>query len=198
MTTAADQLLPESAEDDALFRDAESALRWALNARARSPQRDTLAALRGVSAGRSLVARSDVPGQAGMILASLADLSQLDASLLVLRLAPRARPCTCKRACCSGWAIEPLWNACRSIVVEACTEAFPAGSTVHYLLRDSVVRRWTGQKVDLGRAADAASVHRNTAGNHGRLAAKWLNQHYKQALARAEAAMRHEAAVLTA
>lgn len=194
----ADRLLPESGADDALFRDAESALRWALNARARSPQRDTLASLQKVSAGRALIARADVPGQAGMILAALSELSQLDLSLLVLRLAPRARPCTCKRACCSGWAVEPLWNTCRTIVVDACTEAFPVGSTVHYLLRDSVVRRWTGQKVDIGRSADAAGVHRNTAGNHGKLAAKWLNQHYKQALARAEAAMRHESVMLTA
>ena len=194
----ADRLLPDETGGEGLFRDAEAALRWALQTRSRSPQRDTLASLRAAPGGRSLVSRADAPGQAGMILAALSELEPVEQALIVLRLGPRAKPCTCRRACCSGWAIEPLWNAARLAVVEASAEAYPSGTTVHALLRDSAVRRWAGQKVDIGRAADAAGVHRNTVGIQAKTAAKWLNGEFKRALARAEAAMRHEAAILSA
>lgn len=192
-----DRLLPDSASDDAMFRDCESALRWALQVRSRSPQRDTLAALRGSPGGRSMVARSDAPGQAGMILAGLGELEPLDQALLILKLASRARPCNCTRACCSGWAIDATWNAARGVVLEASVEAF-AGRKVHYVLRDSCVRRWAGQQVDLGRVADTAGVHRDTVGNHSKAATRWLQPRYLQALARAEAALRREPGFLVA
>ncbi len=195
--TADDRLLPDSSADDALFRDAESALRWALQVRSRSPQRDTLSDLRGSPGGRSIVTRADAPGQAGMILASLGELEPLDQALLILKLGSRARPCACRRACCSGWAVEPLWNAARTVVVDASVEAF-AGRTIHYVLRDSCVRRWSGQRVDLGRVADTAGVHRDTVGNHGKVAHRWLQPRYLRALACAEAALRREAVAFAA
>jgi len=195
--SADDRLLPESAADDALFRDAESALRWALQVRSRSPQRDTLAALRGSPAGRSIVTRADAPGQAGMILACLVELAPLDQALLILRLGSRARPCACRRACCSGWAVEPAWDAARTLVIDAAVEAF-TGRTVHYVLRDSCVRRWAGQRVDLGRVADTAGVHRDTVGSHSKVAHRWLQPRYKRALACAEAALRREVVSLSA
>lgn len=195
--TRDDRLLPESGEDDALFRSAEEALRFALRVHSRSPQRDTLGALRAVPGRGDGLSRADAPGQAGMILAAVWRMPALDLSLLVLRLGTRVVPCTCRRACCSGWATDALWNAARSIVVDAIAEAF-AGCAQHYRLRDTLVRRWAGQKVNLGALADSVGVHRNTIGTHGKTAHHWLQLHFRRALADAETALRGDALTVAA
>lgn len=190
-----DRLLPDSADDEALFRDAEQAIRFALQANSRSPQRDTLAKLRKASfpVHDALLSRDDVPGQAGMILSALRELPGQPLALLVVKLAPRVRPCHCERACCSGWATDATWNAARAVVVDAIGEAFVEHRIRHYRLRDALVRRWSGVKVDLGRLADSVGVHRNTIGAHGKTAQQWLQQRYVQALAQAETSLRREA-----
>ena len=190
MTSRTINLLPENDHDtDALFRDAESAIRFAMQSRNRSPQRDTIGKLRTVGGRGGKFDRGEVPAQAGMILAALLKLTEPAHAVLVVKLATRSMPCHCGRPCCAGWAIAPDWDEARGKVTMAAVEAF-SGMITHYRLRDGLVRRWAGEKVDLGKLADACGVHRNTVGNHAKTASVWLSTRYKQALAQADSLLR--------
>lgn len=184
-------LIAESSTDwrPALFDDAESALRFALRHGDRPLFRDTLGRMQGPGGGRSTLTPDERTAQASLIIRRLESLESLHQALLTLRYAVRQRPCSCGRQCCSGWAVAAGWDNSRAYVVEACIEVF-AGSLSHYRLRDGLVRRWAGQKVNVGALADNCGVHRHTVGNHGKALSAWMNKGLRVAVAKADGLLR--------
>jgi hypothetical protein len=113
-------------------------------------------------------------------------MSALRMALLVVRFAPRAMPCACRRPCCSGWAKNDEWVEALAHVVECSLEAI-SGQISNRQLRAGIVRRWAGsEKVNLGILAEKCGVHRNTAGKQAKAIRKWLDALERAAMEEAD------------
>lgn len=176
----------------AAFRSLDAALRFAFANRHRGC-RDSLAQHQKQT-GQSGASRFDSPEEraawAGAIRRRIGALSELQSAILVVRYAPRAFPCACRRACCSGWMRNDEWAEAAAAVTERSIEAVP-GSLSPRHLRAGIVRRWAGaEKVNIGILADKCGVHRNTAGAHAKAIRKWLEASYRTAVDAADLALR--------
>ena len=172
--------------DSAAFRSVEAALRFAYGQRhrgepdslARHQKRET----RGAPMFEDAEERA---AWAGAIRRRLETLSPARRSVLVVRFAPRALPCSCRRPCCSGWAKNAEWTEACADLVELCIEAV-AGQLANRQLRAGIVRKWSGERVNLGILAERCDVHRNPAGKQAKLIRKWLDRLEHQALKEAD------------
>jgi len=182
-------------EGNGMFPDIETALRFGLRHGAQALFRDTLGRLQATGGRSEALTPDEKTAQAGLILRRLETLTSLDQALLTLRYSLRQRPCNCRRACCSGWAVDAGWDRARVYLVEASMEAF-SGRIIHYRLRDGLVRKWAGQKINVGELADACGVHRQTVGIHGKVMKDWLGGKARLAVARAEGLLRGEVPML--
>ena len=192
-----DLLLPESASDDSLFRDAESAIRFALRNRDRSPQRDTLAQFQPRRGGSGRFEAGEAGTQAAMILAALQGLSDARMAVLVLRFSPRSIPCTCRRACCRGYTAAPEWDEARALLAQDSVSQF-SGILTQYRVRDGLIRRWAGDKVDIGKLADACGVSRNTVSSHNKTVKTWLGAELDAAIKQADGMLRDPCGAMAA
>lgn len=190
--TEIESILPASADDAeaAAFRSLEAALRFAFGNRHRG-EPDSLAQHqkqeRRASRFDSAEERS---AWAGVIRRRIATLDPPQPAILVVRYAPRAFPCACRRPCCSGWTTNEEWTEAAAQITERSIEAVP-GTLSPRQLRAGIVRRWAGaERVNIGLLADKCDVHRNTAGAHAKAIRKWLEALLRRASNAAEAALR--------
>lgn len=188
-------ILPASADetDAAAFRSLESALRFAYGNRYRG-EPDSLAQHQKRIASRGGTPRFESDEEraawAGVIRRRISTLHPSRHALLVVRFAPRAFPCACRRACCSGWARNDEWAEAAATIVERSIEAVP-GTVSPRQLRAGIVRRWAGaERVNIGILAEKCNVHRNTAGKQAKLIRRWLDQLERAALDDADLALR--------
>ncbi len=186
-------IIPASADeaDVAAFRSLDAALRFAFSNRHRG-EPDSLAQHQKQVSARA--PRFDSPEEraawAGAIRRRIGTLGELQVAILVVRYAPRAFPCACRRACCSGWTRNDEWTEAAALLTERSIEAVP-GSLSPRQLRAGIVRRWAGaEKVNIGILADRCAVHRNTAGTHAKAIRKWLETAYRKATDDADLALR--------
>lgn len=188
-------IVPESADAaaEAAFPSVEAALRFAFSNRhrgepdslARHQKRDPRSS--GAPRFADAMERTAWAGDIRRRVATMSDVLQ---ATLIVRFAPRALPCACRRACCSGWARNGEWADAVGMLTERSIEAV-AGMISNRQLRDGIVRRWSGaEKVNLGVLADRCAVHRNTAGKQAKLVRSWLEQRHRRALDEAHLCMR--------
>jgi hypothetical protein len=192
--TDIESIIPVSADeaDTAAFRSLDAALRFAFGNRYRG-EPDSLAQHQKRT-GRGGTPRFEDAEEraawAGVIRRRIETLDELQAAILIIRFAPRAIPCACRRACCSGWSRNEEWHEAASIVTERAMEAVP-GTLSPRQLRAGIVRRWAGaERVNLGMLADKCGVHRNTAGTHAKAIRKWLDALLRKASDAADLALR--------
>lgn len=191
----ANEIVPQSADDaaDAVFRSVEAALRFAFGNRHRGSP-DTLArylksAMGGAPRFDDEIERA---AWAGDIRRRADMLPPLSRWLLIAKFAPKAFPCACRRACCSGWRINEEWAEAISEIVSRTPEAVPA-TLLQRRLCQGVVKRWAGgDRVNIGLLADQCGVHRNTAGKQAKAITAWLSAGFTLAIERAHAAIRGE------
>ena len=159
-------------EAGALFDSIDGALRFAFGAADRGPA-GTLGRLQKISGGPRLFDnREERLAVIGSIRRRIGTLAPLHQAMLVLRYAPSSFPCSCRSPCCSGRRRNDEWADAFGLIV---TTASTACEVNRRALAEGAVRRWCGDKTDIGRLADRCGVHRNTAGKHAKAAAKWLD-----------------------
>ncbi len=189
--TDLETIVPVSSDatDGAAFSSVESALRFAFGNRHRG-EPDSLAQhqKRIAARGGSALFESDEEraAWAGVIRRRISTLHPSRHALLVVRFAPRAFPCACRRACCSGWARNEEWaEALATLVADSIVAV--AGHVSNRQLRAGVIERWTGVKrVNIGILAEKCGVHRDTAGKQAKAIRKWLDQLERSALDEAD------------
>ncbi len=189
--TEFEAIIPASADDaeSAAFRSIESALRFALGNRYRG-EPDSLAQHQKRIAGRGGAPRfesdEERSAMAGVIRRRISTMHPSRHALLVVRFAPRAFPCACRRACCSGWAKNDEWAEALSTLVADSIVAV-SGHVSNRQLRAGIVQRWAGaSRVNIGILAEKCGVHRDTAGKQAKLIRKWLDQLERSALDEAD------------
>ena len=162
--------------EHAAFRSIDAALRFAYgNCHRGEP--DSLAKHAKSTGGEPRFEDADERAAwAGDIRRRIATLSDVRQAILIVRFAPRAFPCSCRRLCCSGWSRNEEWSEALSRVVEGSVQAV-SGQISNRQLRAGIVRKWAGaDRVNIGILADKSGMHRNTAGKQAHLIRKWLEQ----------------------
>lgn len=176
--TEIDSIVPVSADqaDLAAFSGVDAALRFAYGYRQRGLP-DTLARYQRRGGDLSIFdGIEERAAWAGDIRRRIGTLHPTRQAVLIVRFAPRASPCACRRPCCSGWARNEEWTESLSRLVDDAIQAVP-GQISNRQLRLGIVRRWAGaDRTNLQIIAEKCGVHRNTAGKQAKSIRRWLDQ----------------------
>lgn len=117
----------------------------------------------------------DGAGQAAMIWNKVSILSDMHQFVLYAAYGPRKTPCSCGHACCSGWAVNPFWEACIVKIEEAAITKALAGCVSHRALRRGIVKGLFGDKSKtLSDLAHQCNVTEKTAITHRQRVVVWL------------------------
>lgn len=126
----------------------------------------------------------DGPARAGVILHELNKLDQRHRVILEGLLTHSHSPCSCKRPCCSGWAVNMRWqravdDMCRLLADQVNVLKKPGKkgmSTQPVLRRLSVEQYFTGRELTLTDLARVTDVTMVTASKHRTLIHDWMRQ----------------------
>ena len=175
-------IIPPSADraDQSAFASVEAALRFAFSQVDRG-EPDSLAKHQPRRGGQSIFEdKVERAAWSGDIKRRIAHMPRERSAILVVRFAPRSFPCSCRRACCSGWSKNEAWHEAAAVLVD---EVIVAGGAAHRSLRAGILKRWAiGEKLDIGVLADACGMHRNTAGKYNKVMRTWLDDTLRLAL----------------
>lgn len=178
-------------EIEPLFASANAALsfafRFSTEQYAPSPM-GRLAAGAPIGSGKGL-AGLDGAGQAGMILAEVKSLGMDAEQFLAAQFAPRSLPCSCRRACCTGFRPGPAWAFAIAYIAEMALVRL-ADRHPNLTLRRGLVSRFFGERVNMTELAKAARVSRDTAAEHFGKLLPWLKDASGLARHRAIAALK--------
>ena len=158
-----------------LFRTPQDALIFAFNYSMQQqgrPLADRMAAP-AARTGKGL-SGNDGAGQAGMVRRELAFLQEIELAVLIARFAPRAMPCACRNACCSGYRPNPEWLDAIRVLEQAALEQL-AGHLSHYRLRRRLVEKAVGLKVEIKALARECGVNEKTVAAHWRIIKIWMH-----------------------
>lgn len=176
--TDIDSIVPVSADqaDLAAFKSVDGALRFAFGYRYRGDP-DSLAKHQKREARPASIFEDaeDRAAWAGAIRRRIGTMHPSRIALLIIRFAPRATPCSCRRPCCSGWAKNEEWAEAVARLVDDATQAV-SGQISNRQLRAGIIRKWVGaDRVNIGILAEKCGVHRVTAGKQAKAIRKWLD-----------------------
>lgn len=184
--TDLDSIIPASSDetDSSAFRSVEGALKFAFGNRYRG-EPDSLAQHQkreGKSGPPRFEDAEERAAWAGSIRRRISTMHPIRQAVLILRHAPRAMPCACRRPCCSGWARNEEWTEALPVLVDASLVAV-AGQISNRQLREGVIKRWAGaDRVNIGILAEKCGVHRDTAGKQAKAIRKWLDESQRRAM----------------
>ena len=176
-------MLVEQIVEPALFKSAHAALTFAFNASRSTQGLSVIGKLMGgpPPTGRGL-GGFDGLAQAGMIKREVLALQPcIRQHIIIARFATRELPCDCRRLCCSGRIGNMEWLSAISEIADIVRIEALAGTTVNYMLRHIIVRRYFGWNMSLISAANAASVDRDTASLHAARVIGYLKEHERLA-----------------
>lgn len=153
-----------------LFETAHGALVFAFNFSGQCYDRPMMNRLATPSfgGGKGLVGL-DGAAQAGMIRAEVQSLGRLAEAILIARIAPRTKPCSCRSSCCSGHKPNKEWTDAIAWLCDHVRTTALAGCTANGLMRrEYVVRYFTpkDRRDSLEMIADRHEIARNTASAH--------------------------------
>lgn len=183
--------------DAALFRSAESALAFAFSEQyVDLPQSPVSRMACTPSRTGNGLGGLDGYAQAGMIVASMWSLTDIQKDILTARFSPPVGLCNCASACCKGFRHNLRWLTAVANISDYVGSEVP--STLPWRrLREGIVRKHFGDKVRLGEVADICGVHRNTASNHVSRIIGILKAQEKQARYEARAILENSGLVET-
>jgi hypothetical protein len=163
-----------STTEEVLFRTPQDALIYAFSYSMQTRDRSGADRLAAPSprTGKGL-SGNDGAGQAGMIRRELEQLTDVERAVLIARFAPRAWPCTCGHACCSGYTPNPEYQEAITLLTQKAMSAL-AGRLVHYQLRRGLIEKAAGMKVELKTLALKCEVSEKTAGEHWQVVKLWF------------------------
>lgn len=173
-------LPPVRMTEEPLFRSASDALRFAyLFSGEQYPLTIMAKMMRGIcGSGKGLVG-IDGAAQAGLILRMVKDLSSQHQAALGARYLERSD---------RRWADSVL-----ALTQDSLTAV--SGVLSHRYVRQAIVMRFFGAKVNFGEVAEKCGVHRNTVSNHNRLIGKHLRELEDAAYWRATDLMRERGVI---
>lgn len=164
-----------------LFKTARGALLFAYNFVHGTLKKPGLVALMGGgSTGRGL-GGLDGAAQAGMIKSEVEQLTPVRRRILECRFAPPAKPCPCKRACCSGEIVNPEWAESMGWLTEHVLKQALCGTISNFRLRRAILCRYFGQELSMTTVAAQCGVKRDTAAEHNRKVVTYLGSEEKGA-----------------
>lgn len=170
-----------TAIEDTLFRSVETALYFAFSERYIDiPQSPASRMASSPSRAGNGLGGFDGYAQAGLILSSMGELSELHRNILTARFSPVVGECKCGASCCNGFRHNLRWLAAVAWVADFAGKEVP-GAMAHRRLREGIVRRHFGDKVRIMDIAQACGIHANTASKHGSSITAILKIHEKQA-----------------
>jgi hypothetical protein len=119
-------------------------------------------------------AGNEVGRRWSLIAGEMEKLTVFERATLIARFAPRSIPCSCKRACCAGYTLNPEWDAAIRVLEQGALTVL-SGHFSHYLLRRKIIEKIFGEKVVLERVAEQCGAHKNTATAHGKIIKLWIS-----------------------
>lgn len=158
---------------EALFTSAHAALTFAHNFSRGSLDRPTMAKMADKRIGGSGKGLGGLDGaaQAGFILREMQDLSRLHQQILLARFLPRTAECPC---CGHAVPAHDWLAAVREVSDGAMLAGILSGHMVNRAVRDGIVARHFGQKVQLGDLAKRGNIHVNTVTDQNGKIVLWL------------------------
>lgn len=111
----------------------------------------------------------DGAGQAGMVLAAIWRLGEVERAAIVARFAVRQEPCPC----CGGQRPAPLWREAIDLLADWCV---PAGVSNVRCRRDLVARHFGVPGCEFARLADRYGMNRKTIAEQSRAIATRLEE----------------------
>lgn len=136
----------------------------------------------------------DRAAQAGLILAVLDRMDAAHAAVLRARLIVSHEACSCRRPCCSGWAVNLRWVVAVSAICDMLRDSADllkvkgkrGMSTLPQLRRIVVEHHFTERPQTLGALAERAGVSSITAAKHRAAILEWLEATENEAWAQAQ------------
>lgn len=154
---------------DIRFSSGHDALIFAFNVSDQAYDRPMMNRLAAPSFGKGGLSGLEAPAQAGMIRAEVQSLGRLAEAILIARIAPRTKPCSCRSSCCSGKKPNKEWTDAIAFIADYVRNTALAGCTANgMMLREYVVRYFTRKddRISLEALAEKHDIHRDTAGAH--------------------------------
>ena len=156
--------------DEAVFDSTRSAIVFAFGFSTEQYGQGVLGKLAGrqLGSGKGLVGM-DGAGQAGMVLAAIWRLNDVERAVTVARFAVRTEPCPC----CGGQRKSQLWREAIERLADWC---IPPGVSNVRCRRDLVGRYFGAAGCEFARLADKYGINRKTAADQYRFMAARLEE----------------------
>jgi hypothetical protein len=155
------------ATKNGIFKSAQEAIMFACNFSSQQYAMSPMAKLlQGPSrgSGRGLVGL-DGAGQAGMVFAELQRIDYWQLAVLVTGKLARSERCDCRRTCCRGWKLNPIFeeavNQLADYVALTLTPVPPVKE-----FRVAVIMKYFGEKTDPLETARHLAIKKSAAERH--------------------------------
>ena len=168
------QSTPGRPVSESLFRDARSAIRFAVTCEGNPGRPLSSRMVDPTRSGRDFYQGLDAAAQAGFIMGKLGALGRLRVAVLVAGCGPSRVPCHCRRPCCSGYRIPSEWREAIDTISQEAARALPVGSKNNYGLRCMLVLKIFGVSATLRQIAEELHLDGETVARHHRAILAWL------------------------
>lgn len=149
------------------FRSAHDALKFAITRAGRYP-RPSLSRMLDTSSAGGMFGGYDGDAQAGMVMQAVRPMGKLAIAVLAVKVASVTTSCLCKRACCSGRQVNPLWGESVHVIADAA----PVPCAVN--VRDALVMKIYSNRTTLQRISEEYYLEIDTVAKYHRSMLKWL------------------------
>ena len=162
---------------DPIFETAHNALLFAFNFSDQQYERPLMNRLADDPVGNVSKGLSGMDGaaQAGMIFGRMKMLSDLSQHIIFAQYAPPTIRCDCGRSCCTGRKPNELWEYAINEISKASITGATVGVLSYRILRDAIVRKMFGAKVDIVAAAARCGLEERQAYRHQAAIKRWLD-----------------------
>lgn len=160
-----------------LFETAHHALLFAFNFSDQQYERPLMNRLADDPVGHVSKGLSGMDGaaQAGMIFGRMKLLPELSQHIIFAQYAPPTIRCDCGRSCCTGRKPNELWEYAINEISRASITGATVGVLSYRILRDAIVRKMFGVKVDIVAAAERCGLSERSAYDHQAAIKRWLD-----------------------
>lgn len=160
-----------------LFETAHNALLFAFNFSAQQYERPLMNRLADAPDGHVSkgLAGTDGAAQAGMIMSRIMLMPALSRYIIFAQYARPTIRCECKRPCCCGHKPNVQWEAAIAEIGRASIAGASSGVLSYRALRDVIIRKMFGVKVDVVAAAERCGLEERQAYRYQTAIKQWLD-----------------------
>lgn len=163
-----------SSDTDVLFGSARAAIKFCVGYAGNPKRPASNRMLDGPSGGGRGLSGVDGAAQAGIISSRMKELGEVLQSVLIARCATRMSKCECKRPCCSGDYINPVWLQAVNFLSQIAYEK-PCSCHASLFLRTMLVRKVFGEQHTFVELAEECELDRDAVSAHHARIHRWVN-----------------------